>query len=80
MSIEMLTAFFMWCTIINMGLMLFSFAMICLGREWAFAVHHKLFKITREQFDAGIFFFLGAWKIIVFVFFVIPWIALLIVG
>ena len=69
-----------WCSLINMGLLLWWFLIITLAHDWIYQFHTKWFKLSKEKFDAihyqGITFF----KILVFVFNVVPYLALRIVG
>lgn len=80
MDIEMLTRFFMWCTILNMGLLLLLFAMLSFAGDIAYGMHSKWFPMPRESFNVILSSFIGLYKIFVFVFNIVPWIALEIIG
>jgi len=80
MDIYLLRAFFMWCSIINIVLLLLSFAFFWLGGEWIYRMHSKWFKIPREQFDALWYGILGFWKISIFLFNIVPYVVLCIIG
>ena len=80
MTIDMVRNFFLWCSIINVGLLLFSFVMFWVGREWIYRIHSKWFALSKEQFDMLWYAMLGFYKIIVFVFNIVPYIALCIIG
>jgi len=80
MSLEMLKAFFMWCTIINIGLMMISFVLLTLCSDWVYRVHSKWFPISRVAFNTILYSFMGVYKLLVFVFCIVPWIALCIIG
>jgi hypothetical protein len=80
MTIQMLQAFFMWCSIINFGLLFICFVIITQAREWAYKMHSRWFNISKESFDLALYCFLGFYKLLVFVFCIIPWIALSIIG
>lgn len=80
MNLETLKAFFMWCSIINMALLWLSFALCIKCADWAYAMHSKWFNISRVSFNTVIYAFLGLYKTLVIVFFIIPWIALCIIG
>ena len=80
MTIELMRDVFMWCAIINIGLMLFSFLFLCLGHDLVYRVHTKWFQITKEQFDALWYALLGFYKICIFLFNIVPYVALCIVG
>jgi len=80
MDIYSITAFFMWCTILNVALLLLS-SLICLcAGDWAYRIHSKWFSISRETFNVAFYSFLGLYKIFIFVFNLIPYIALLIIA
>jgi len=71
---------FMWCSIINVGLLLLSFVFLWLKSDWVYGVHTKWFKISREQFDAIWYGALGFYKICIILFNIVPFIAMCIVG
>ncbi len=80
MTIETMRAALGWCSIINMGLLLWWFFAITVLHDWVYRFHSKWFKLSVESFDrihyAGIAFF----KIAVFVLNIVPYFALRIVG
>ena len=80
MNIQTLTAFFMWCTIINGTLFTFWTVMCILAPNWVYRTQSTFFPISRGQFDVIIYSFLGLFKIVYLVFNVVPYVALLIVG
>ena len=80
MDIQTLTAFFMWCTILNVALLLFSSLFCICAADWAYRMHSKLFSISKETFNVVFYSFLALYKLLVIVFILIPYIALLIVG
>jgi hypothetical protein len=80
MDVQMLTRFFMWCTILNMGLLVLSFLILAFAGDFVYKIHGKWFPMPRETFNVVLYSFLGMYKIIVFVFNVIPWAALAIIG
>ena len=80
MDIDSIRAFFMWCTILNVALLVFSWLVCVCAGDWAYRIHSKLFSISRETFNVAIYSFLGLYKMLVFVFNLIPYVALLILG
>jgi hypothetical protein len=80
MDIEMLTKFFMWCTIINAGLLVFSFLIVAFASDFVYNIHSKWFPMPRETFNVILYSFMGAYKLIVYVFNIVPWVALVIIG
>ena len=80
MNIQMLTRFFMWCTILNVALLALSSLMCICAKDWVYQMHSKWFPISREAFNVAMYSFIGLYKILVIVFNLIPYIALLIIG
>jgi len=80
MGIEVLTRFFMWCTILNVGLLVFSFLMVVFAGDLMYRTHSKWFPMPRETFNVVLYSFIGAYKIVVYVFNIVPWVALAIIG
>ncbi|MHC4571231.1 MAG: DUF6868 family protein [Planctomycetota bacterium] len=80
MDIQTLTAFFMWCTILNIALLLLSSLFCLCAADWVYRIHSKWFSISRETFNVAIYSFLALYKIFIFVFNLIPYLALSIVG
>ncbi|MGB7451142.1 MAG: DUF6868 family protein [Lysobacterales bacterium] len=80
MDIQTLTSFFMWCTIINTGMLIFLALIYLLVPNLAYRLQSKFIPISRETFDVVFYSFIGFFKVIVLVFNVVPWIALLIIG
>lgn len=80
MDIQTLTSFFMWCSIINIGILIFLALIYMLVPNLAYQLQSKFIPISRETFDIVFYSFMGFFKVIVLVFNVVPWIALLIIG
>ena len=76
MDVQMLTNFFMWCSIINMSLLLLSFLMLAYMGDLAYRIHSKWFPMPREKYNAILFSVIIFYKTLVFVVCVVPWIAL----
>jgi len=80
MDTQTLTSFFMWCTIINGGLLIFWSTVFMAAPDVVYRTQRKWFPIPRETFDVVMYAFLGLFKIVFLVFNVVPYVALLIVG
>ena len=80
MGIPTLTTFFMWCTIINGGLLVLWIMVYLLAPDLVYRTQSKWFPIPRETFNVVIYSFLGFFKIVFLFFNVVPYVVLLIVG
>ncbi|MFC1890712.1 DUF6868 family protein [Thermodesulfobacteriota bacterium] len=80
MTIEIVRDFFAWCSVINIGLLLWWFLIITFARDWVYRTHSKWSKISVDSFNTihygGMLFF----KIAIFLFNLVPYFALRIVG
>lgn len=80
MSIQTLTLFFLWCTIINGILLAIWTGAFIFVPDLAYRIQSRWFSITRDSFDMIFYGFLGFFKILFLVFNVVPLLALLIIG
>jgi hypothetical protein len=80
MTLETIRDALGWCSVINIGLLLFWLLWFMLGHDFIFRFHQKWFKLSKEQFDAIHYALMGVFKIGIFLFNVIPYFALRIVG
>lgn len=80
MSIQTLEQFLFWCMVINLGLMLISFALVTLLRPMVLKIHSKMFRVPEDYVGMAIYAFLSLYKLLVFFFVIIPWIALKIIA
>ena len=80
MIIDVMREAFLWCFIINMGILLWWVGFIIFANDWVYRMHSKFYKLSKESFDtihyAGIVLF----KVFIFAFNLVPFIALHIAG
>jgi len=50
------------------------------AQDWVYSIHSKWFHIPREAFNIALYSFLGLFKIMFFIFNLVPYLALLIIG
>ena len=80
MDLQTLTRFFMWCTIINGGLLVLWSVFFLFAPDLVYWTQKKWFPVPRETFTLVMYLFLGLFKILFLVFNVVPYVALLIIG
>lgn len=76
MSIYEVTTVFLWCTLFNTGLLIFSLVVCACAKEWVYGMHSKFFPLSREAFNTALYCFIGAMKIIVLMLNLVPYLAL----
>ncbi len=80
MTVEIIRGVLAWCSVINMGLLLFWVLWLKLAHDFIFRIHGKWFRLPEERFDtihySGMLFF----KICIILFNLVPYLALRIVG
>jgi len=75
-SLETLAAFLGWCTLINMGMLVFaSLAMVSM-RETMTKMHSSMFGLDDADLARAYFQYLAQYKILIFVFNLMPYLAL----
>ena len=80
MDMPTLTMFFMWCTIINGGILMLWTMFFVFAPDFVYRVQSKWFPIPRETYNVVVYAFLGAFKIVFIVFNIVPYITLLMIG
>jgi len=80
MTIETLRTFFGWCTVINIGLLMFSSIFVIVIRGAALRIHGKMFNLDEKYLSQAYFQFLAQYKIAIIVLNVVPYFALKVMG
>ncbi len=80
MAIELVRDALLWCFIINVGILLWWFLFFTLAHDWVYQFHGRWFKLPVEKFDTIHYAGIAFYKICIFVFNIVPYFALCIVG
>ena len=80
MTLEIIRAVLGWCTVINIGLLLWWFLFITLAHDWTYRLHSKWFKLSVEEFDTIQYAGMALFKIGILLLNIVPYLALRIVG
>jgi len=80
MTIELIRTFFGFCTVVNMGILLLWFAGFTFAHDWIYKIHEKWFKIPVEKYDTINYALMGAFKLAIFFFNLVPYLALRCLG
>ena len=78
-SLESLAAFLGWCTAINLGMLIFASILLVLMRGSIMKIHGKMSGLDETDLSRAYFQYLAHYKIVFFVFNLVPYIALRIV-
>ncbi len=79
-TIEQLIAFFGWCSIINMGLLVFSTVMLIAFKDPISAIHSRLLGLDKEKLQGLYMHYLAYYKIAIIMFNITPYFALKLIG
>jgi len=79
LSLDAIRDALLWCFVINMGLLLLWSLFLTLAHDWVYRMHSKWFNVSVEKFDAIHYAGISFFKIIIFAFNLVPYLALLIV-
>lgn len=80
MELNTLLEFFVWCTIINIAVFIYSCVMVIFAKDYIYRMQAKWFDISKETFHSMVYGYLGLYKILIIVFNIVPLLALLIIS
>ena len=80
MNLESLTQFFQWSTILGMVIYALTAIMSIFARDFMYGLHKKWFEMSRETFNIVIYSYLGLFKILLILFLLVPYLALLVIN
>jgi hypothetical protein len=80
MELEMIRAFFAWCSVINMGLLLLWAMFFMFAHDWTYRIHSKWFNMPIDKFDTMHYAGIALFKMGVLLFNLVPYFALRIIG
>ena len=68
MTIEIIRDVLAWCSVINIGLLLWWFLFFTLAHDWTYRFHSKWFNLSIDTFDAIHYAGMALFKIGIFLF------------
>ncbi len=75
-TIEAAREFLGWCSVINIGLLIFSGIFVVLFRGPISRIHAKMFDLDESNISRAYFQYLAQYKIAILVFNIVPYFAL----
>jgi hypothetical protein len=79
MTIEILSAVLGWATVINMGIVTLWFLLIVYAHDWVYQLHSRWFTLPIDRFDTIHYAGMAFYKISIYLFNLVPFLALQIV-
>lgn len=76
MTIETLTAFFGWCSVINVGLLMLTVFSLMFMQGFAVKTHSKMFGLNPEDLPKMYFGYIANFKIAVIMLNIVPYCSL----
>jgi hypothetical protein len=80
MSIDTLRRIFLWCALINYGVLVLWFCAFILAHDWIMGLHGRWFRLSVEAFDAAHYGGMAVYKVGILLLNLAPWLALRICG
>ncbi len=75
-TMMLFTAFFGWCSVINIALLLLATIFISTFNRFTKSIHHKLFHVSMKELDLVYFRYLAYYKLGILLFNLAPYLAL----
>lgn len=76
MTLDQFTVFLGWCTVLNIGLLIISSGFLILGGSIIRPIHSRVLGLGDAELNKLYVSFLAFYKILIFVFNLIPYLAL----
>ncbi|MBF0264480.1 MAG: hypothetical protein HQL46_04350 [Gammaproteobacteria bacterium] len=76
MELQVLTTFLGWCTVINIGILMFTTIILILVGEYISTIHSKLFGFEQIKVKEIYFQYLGYYKVAIIIINLTPYLAL----
>lgn len=80
MTLEIIRDVLAWCSVINVGLLLWWLGWFVLAHDFMYRFHGRWFKLSVERFDSVNYALMGIFKLGIILFNIVPYFALRIVG
>lgn len=80
MNRNSLQVFFGWCLLLNGALLVFSSLVIRFAHAQVFWMHSDWVALNNETFNLAVYLLLGIWKLLVIVFNLVPYVALVVMN
>lgn len=76
MTIEVLTAFFGWLSVLNVGFLVLATVFLACFKNFALKTHNNIFNVDEASLHRIYFIFMAFYKLLIIVFALTPYMAL----
>ena len=76
MELSQIEVFLGWCTVINIGILLFSTIVLAVAKEPIAEIHSRIIRLSQKDLSNAYFQYLAIYKIGILLFNLTPYIAL----
>ncbi|MGB7069431.1 MAG: DUF6868 family protein [Pyrinomonadaceae bacterium] len=80
MNAETLRSFFAWCSVIDIGILLVWFSIFMFAHNWASRVSERWFGLSLDKFNSINYMGIMLFKVGIYLFNLVPYLALRIIG
>lgn len=80
MDLEKLQEFLFWCLLLNVAIYSLTALATLLLRSFMSSIHEKLFGLSQETVQKAFYTYLAAYKLLIIVFNLVPWLALVLIS
>ena len=70
----------LWCSILNMGLLVLIGLMFLVAGKWICRLHGKIWGLPEEKVRISLYRIAAGYKILIFIFNIVPYVALQIIA
>lgn len=76
MDLDVLRALLAWSALLNYALLSFWIAVLFFARDWVYSIHSRWFSLSREHYDIANYILIGGYKLLIFIFLLMPYLVL----
>lgn len=77
---DTLAQFFLWCSVINTGMLLFMVLILAAAPGWVYSTQKAFFPMEQDKFKLVFYCMIGFFKVMVIIFNWVPYFALKIIA
>lgn len=76
MDIELLRVVLGWSVVLNYAVLSFWVVLLLFAKDWIYSVHSSWFGMSREHYDIANYILIGGYKLLIFIFLLMPYLSL----